>query len=139
MKTAAQAAANWAASAGRASSDWQAGVQGYNGDWAGATTRQQSVMQQNWDQAVASGRWAQGVQNTGTAGWKSATVSKASNYTTGFQAGAQNQAAAAAKIFNALQSIVPNLPSRGTFEQNKIRATTLMDALHAQRGTLGAR
>jgi hypothetical protein len=139
VKTAQQAAANWAASAGRAAADWQAGVQAYSGDWAGATTRQQSVMQQNWDNAVASGRWAQGVQNTGTAGWKSATTSKASNFTTGFQAGAGNQAAAIGKIMNALGNIVPNLPARGTFEQNKIRATTLMDALHAQRGQLGAR
>jgi hypothetical protein len=43
------------------------------------------------------------------------------------------------KIMAALGNIVPNLPARGTFEQNKIRATTLMDALHAQRGQLGAR
>jgi len=56
-----------------------------------------------------------------------------------FTAGASNQAAAAAKIQNALQNIVPNLPQRGTYEQNKIRSTTLMDALHAQRGQLGAR
>lgn len=139
MKTAAQAAANWSGSAGRASADWQTGIQGYSGDWAGATTAQQSVMQNNWQQAVSSGRWARGVQAVGTAGWKQATERKASNYATGFQAGAANQAAAAQKIMSALGNIVPNLPARGTYEQNKIRSTTLMDALHAQRGQLGAR
>jgi hypothetical protein len=139
VKTAAQAAANWQASAGRASADWQAGIQSYSGDWAGATTRQQNALLTNVNEAITSGRWAAGVNAVGTNGWKSATERKASNYSTGFQAGAARQAAAAQKILSALQTIVPNLPPRGTFEQNKIRSTTLMDALHAQRGQLGAR
>lgn len=138
MKTAQQAAANWVASAGRAATQYQAGVEGYTGDWAGATTRQQAVMQSNWDQAVASGRWAQGVNNVGTGGWKSATVARISNYSTGFQAGANKQAASAQKIMSALGNIVPNLPARGTYEQNKTRATALMDSLHALKGQLGA-
>lgn len=138
VKTAQQAAANWAASAGRASADWSAGVQAYSGDWAGATTRQQSVMQQNLNTAINSGAWANGVNRVGTAGWKQRTIDKAPNFQQGFQAGAARQAAAAQKIMSALNNIVPNLPARGTYEQNKIRSTTLMDALHAQRGQLGA-
>ena len=43
-----------------------------------------------------------------------------------------------AKILSAEGNIVPSLPARGTYEQNKVRATTLMDALHALKGTLGA-
>ena len=139
MKTAQQAAANWAASAGRAAADWQAGIQAYSGDWAAATTRQQAVLLQNVTAAISNGTWARGVNAIGTTGWKSATERKATNYTTGFQAGAANQAAAAQKIMSALSNIVPNLPPRGTYEQNKVRSTTLMDALHAQRGQLGAR
>lgn len=139
MKTAAQAAANWSGSAGRAAADWQTGIQQYSGDWAGATVRQQGVMLNNLTQAITSGRWASGVQAVGTAGWKNATERKAANYQTGFSAGAANQAAAAQKIMSALANIVPNLPARGTYEQNKIRSTTLMDAMHAQRGQLGAR
>lgn len=139
MKTAQQAAANWQASAGRAATAWQAGVEGYTGDWAGATVAQESVLLTNLQLAITQGRWRQGVLNTGTAGWKSATTAKASNFSTGFTAGAQRQAAAAQKIQQALSGIVPGLPPRGTFEQNKVRATTLMDALHALRGQLGAR
>lgn len=139
MKTAQQAQQNWTGSAGRAATDWSAGVSAYSGDWAAATTRQQNVMQANLNAAIADGSWANGVNKIGTSGWKAATVAKASNYSTGFQAGAANYAASSAKILNALASIVPNLPARGTYEQNKIRATTLMDALHAQRGQLGAR
>jgi hypothetical protein len=139
VKSAQQAAANWAASAGRAQTQWQTGVEGYNGDWAGATTSQQSAMTTNWTQSVSSGKWARGVQAVGTAGWKSRTVSKAANFGVGFQAGAANQAAASQKIMSALQSIVPSLPPRGTFEQNKIRSTSLMDQLHALNGQLGAK
>jgi len=138
VKNAQQAAANWVASAGRAATDWQEGVNNYTGDWAGATTRQQAVMQANWTQSVSSGQWANGVNRIGTQGWKSATTSKASNYTTGFQAGAANQAAAIQKIIQAEQNIVGSLPPRGDYTQNKARATAVMDGLHALKGTLGA-
>lgn len=137
-KSAQQAAEAWVASSGRASTNWSQGVQSYSGDWAGSTTQQQAVMQNNWQASVSSGRWAAGVQRVGTQGWKSATQSKAANYSTGFQAGASKQAAAIAKIINAENTIVNSLPPRGTFEQNKARATAVMDQLHALKGTLGA-
>ena len=70
MKTAQQAAANWSGSAGRAATSYQQGVEGYNGDWAGATVAQQAVLVANFNQAVNSGLWSQGVQQKGTAGWK---------------------------------------------------------------------
>jgi hypothetical protein len=138
VKTAAQAAANWAGSQGRASAAYSAGVQAYSGDWSGATVAQESVLLSNVTQAITSGRWRAGVQAVGTSGWKAATVAKEASYSLGFSTGAQKQAASIQKIMAALANIVPNLPSRGTYEQNKIRATTLMDALHAQRGQLGA-
>lgn len=138
MKTPQQAAQAWADSAGRAATNYAQGVQSYNGDWAGATTRQQSVMQQNWTQSVTSGRWANGVQQVGTAGWKQRTQDKTPNYSQGFTAGASRQATAIAKIIGAENNIVGSLPPRGTYEQNKARATAVMDGLHALKGTLGA-
>ncbi len=139
MKTAQQAAANWQGSQGRAVTNYTEGVQGFTGDWAGATVAQEATLLSNVTQAITQGRWRSGVLAQGTAGWKAKTVAKQGNYATGFSAGAQDYSAAATKIMNALQSIVPNLPARGTFEQNKVRSTTLMDALHAQRGQLGAK
>jgi hypothetical protein len=139
VKTAQQAAANWSGSSGRAAAAYQAGVEGYTGDWAAATVSQEAVLLQNFQQAIARGDWRQGVLAEGTAGWKGATVAKIGNYSTGFSAGAADQAAAMSKIMNALGSIVPSLPPRGTYEQNKTRATSLMDQLHALRGSLGAR
>ena len=138
MKTAQQAAANWEQSAGRAATAYQQGVQSYQGDWAGATVAQEAALVQGFTQAVSRGDWRRGVSAVGTAGWKQRTEAKAPNYSQGFTAGAQRQAAAITKIMGALGTIVPNLPARGTYEQNKIRATTLMDALHAQKGQLGA-
>jgi hypothetical protein len=93
----------------------------------------------NFQQAIASGAFTRGVQAVGTSGWKAATEAKSANYSTGFQAGANNQSAAITKIMSALGNIVPSLPPRGTYEQNKVRATSLMDQLHALNGTLGAR
>ncbi len=138
MKTAQQAAQNWQQSAGRAQTAYQEGVEGYNGDWAGATVSQQAALVAGFNNAVNSGRWAQGVQQTGTAGWKSRTVAKLSNYGTGFNAGANRQQASITKIMGALGNIVPSLPPRGDFNQNKQRATALMDSLHALKGSLGA-
>lgn len=137
MKTAQQAAANWVASAGRAAQDWQQGVQNYQGDWAAATTSQGATYISNVTAAYSSGRWQQGVQRAG-ATWKQDTIAKSANYSTGFQAGAAKQAQAAQKIMAALGGIVPSLPPRGDYAQNKARATALMDDLHALKGTLGA-
>ena len=138
MKSAQQAAQNWVNSAGRAATDWAAGVQNFTGDWAGATVSQQAAMTTNWNQAVSSGSWARGVTTTGTSGWKSATQAKSANYSTGFQAGAAAQAAAIQKIISAEQNIVPGLPPRGSYDQNKLRSTSFMDQMHALKGTLGA-
>lgn len=138
MKTAQQAAANWVASQGRATTGYQAGVEGYTGDWAGATTSQQAALLANVQQAITSGRWAAAVNQVGTGGWKTATVAKLANYGTGFTAGATKQAAAIQKIISAEANIVSGLPPRGTFDQNKQRATAFMDAMHALKGQLGA-
>jgi len=138
VKTAQQAAQNWVNSAGTAATNWQAGIQAYSGDWAGATVAAYNNWVQGLANAQALGSWQAGVNAAGTNGWKSATQAKAANYSTGFTAGAAEQQQAITKIMNALQGIVPALPPRGTYSQNKARATALMDAMHALKGTLGA-
>ncbi len=138
MKTAAQGSANWSASAGRATTAYSQGVQSFTGDWAGRTTSQQAALVQGFNEAVSSGRWAQGVQATGTAGWKQATEAKSANYGVGFNAGAQKQAAAMQKIMGALGNIVGSLPPRGDFNQNVQRSVQVQTQLHALRGQLGA-
>jgi hypothetical protein len=138
VKTAQQAGARYRASAGAAQTAWAEGVQGFTGDWAGRTTSQQAVMQQNWQQAVSSGRWAQGVQQTGTNGWKQAAIAKAPSYGLGIQQGAGKFDAAISKIIAAEQNIVSSLPPRGDVNQNINRAVSVMQQLHALKGQLGA-
>jgi len=137
MKPVAQWGTNWTGSAGTAAANYKAGVQGTTKDWASLTVAAQGLMQQEWLAALPT--WASHVQATGTGGWKTATVDKANNYITGFTAGAPNYNTAAQKIYNALNSIVPSLPPRGTYEQNLNRLTTELNALHALKGTLGAK
>ena len=138
MKPQSAWSANWQQSQGRATSAYQEGVQATNKDWAGNLLRQKAVMVQNWQTAVNSPHYDAHVTAVGTAGWKSATVAKAGNFSTGFAAGAAKQQIAAGKLFNAMQNVVGSLPPRGTYEQNKARATSVMDQLHSLKGTLGA-
>lgn len=138
MKTAQQAQQAWQNSAPTASANYQAGVEGYTGDWAGATTRQQATMVTGWNAAVTSGRWAAGVNNKGTTGWKQDTVARIANYGVGFQAGAQKFGQAIGKIIAAEANIVGSLPPRGDYNANKARMNAFSDQLHALKGTLSA-
>lgn len=138
MKTPQQAAAAWRDSAPKAQANYEAGVRGFNGDWAGATIRQKTTMASNFATSVNNGTWESGVNSVGNQGWKDRTVAKLPNFGQGFTAGADRQAASIAKIISAEANIVGSLPPRGTYEQNKARATAVMDQLHALKGTLGA-
>ena len=138
MKTAQQAQQAYLDSIGRATTNYGAGVNAYSGDWANRTASQQAVMLQNLTTAINNGAWAAGVARVGTAGWKSRTQAKLANYGVGLNAGAARFDSAITKILQAEANIVGSLPPRGTYEQNKARATAVMDGLHALRGQLGA-
>ena len=120
--------------------NYQAGINGYNGDWAGATVGAYN----NWVARTRAtprrtAHWQRGVQNAGTAGWKAASVAKVGNYShrllgrRGRVPGTRS-----ARSWARCRTIVPALPPRGTYDQNKLRATTLMDSLHALKGQLSA-
>lgn len=128
----------WKAAAPTATAAYDAGVTAYTGDWAAATVAAENTLLTNVVNAIQNGTWRNKVNAKGTSGWKTATTAKKGNYTTGYTAGAPNQLASATKLYNALTGIVPGLPARGDYAANKLRATTLMDALHALKGTLGA-
>lgn len=139
MKTAQQAAANWSASAGRAQTAFAEGVQQTQKDQAALAVQAQARLVQGFNDAVASGRWAQGVMRGGTGYWKQQTEAKKGNYGTGFAAGSGNFTAAIQKIIAAEQQIVASLPARGDINQNLDRARSFALALHGLKGQLGAR
>ncbi len=138
VKPASQWGANWAGSSAKASSNYSAGIQGYTGDWASATVAAQPQMLQNVTAAIQNGSWANGVQRAGTTKWKQMSEAKAPNYSQGFMAGANNYAAAAAKLQPFLSSAVQALPPRGDINQNLQRSAALALALHQQRGNFKA-
>jgi len=139
VKSAATAAANWTQSAGRAQTAYVQGVQTTQKDQASLAVAAQARLVQGFNDAVNSGRWAAGVQRGGTAYWRQQSEAKASNYSTGYSAGASNFQAAITKIINAEQAIVSALPPRGDINANLQRANAFALALHSQKGNLGAR
>jgi hypothetical protein len=139
LKTAQQAQANWTASAGRAQTAFAEGVQSTQKDQAGLAVAAQARLVANFNDAVNSGRWAQGVQRGGTAYWKQQTQAKAANYGVGFSAGATAFGNAIGKIIAAEQNIVAGLPARGDVNQNLDRARAFGLAMHSLKGQLGGR
>lgn len=138
VKPASQWASNWSGSSAKASGNYVAGIQAYSGDWASATVAAQGLMLQNVTQAIQNGRWSTGVQRAGTTKWKQMSEQKSTNYVTGFSAGGNNYAAAAAKLQPFLSSAVAALPARGDINQNLQRSAALALALHQQRGNFKA-
>lgn len=138
MKTAAQAATNWSGASGRATTDWQAGIQSTQKDQAALAVAQGAAYIAGVQQAYSSGRWQAGLQRRGTAYWKSQSVKKATNYSAGYTAGADNYAAAAQKVMAAIATGVANLPPRGDINQNLNRSATLAMYLHGLKGQLSA-
>lgn len=139
MKTAQQAATNWQNSGTRASTDYVAGVQGTTKDQAALAVAAGPRYIAGVTDAYNSGRWAAGLTRGGTPYWKQQTEKKASNYTTGYSAGASNYQAAATKVMQAIATGVANLPARGDINQNLQRANSLATYLHGLKGQLTAR
>lgn len=139
MKTAQTAAANWTGASGRATQAYSDGVSGTTKDQAALAVAAIPRMVQGFNDAAASGRIAAGLTRGGTPYWKQQTEAKKGNYSTGYQAGANNYAQAAAKFLPVIANIVSGLPARGDINQNLQRANALALGLHQYKGQLGAR
>jgi hypothetical protein len=100
MATLQQTVDRWTGSAGTAGTRYTEGVQGTTVDVVGRAIANQAALVNNFNQAVSSGMWARRLGDVGTTGWKTATVAKAANYTTGFSAGAT-------KFQQAMQTWLP--------------------------------
>jgi len=86
-KTLQQTVSNWQTRASSSQTAYTDGIQATTVDVVGNAIAAQSAMVSGFTQAVTSGRWARNLQAVGTAGWKTASVAKAPNYSTGIQAG----------------------------------------------------
>lgn len=127
----------WAGSAGAAQTKFTQGVESTQVDVVGRAIAQQGVLLANFSESVTSGRWARGLtESGGTANWKSKTVAKAGNYSTGIQAGKDKYARAAAKLMPYIESgrqQIHQMP-KGNIGASKARASAWIDYMAAGKG-----
>src|SRR5882672_10132248 len=99
-----QTVQRWQQSAGTAQTRFTEGVQATTKDPTQLAIAAQAKLLQGFNEAVQSGRWQRNLSAVGAAGWKSATLAKANNYSTGIAAGA-------GKFQSAMQTWLPIINS----------------------------
>jgi len=122
----------WADSAAQGQSRFSEGVQNTQVDVVGRAVAAQPKLLANFQQAVNSGRWARGLQDRGTAGWKQATLAKASNYATGIAAGRDDYQRAMQTWLPIIQSAAASVKSmpNASFQDSLNRMNAYATALH---------
>lgn len=126
------AAQRWQASAATAQQRFAEGVQATTADVVGLAIAAQGALLQNFQQAVTSGRWQRRLQETGTQGWKQATVAKANNYATGINASGNKYQTAYADMLPTMQSLqaqIEGMPS-GTIDASIARSAAWQTGMH---------
>src|SRR5258708_24400793 len=140
MKTAAQAAAKWAASTSQGQQTWAENLSSTNKPIVQAAINQRAVMQTNFNASTQPGGvWEQRLSAVGDAGIKQAARDKAANYGTGVGQAVPKFTSAIGKIIQYEQAGLAQIyamPS-GTIAASKARASAWIDYMHAGRGQLG--
>ncbi|MDE2472866.1 MAG: hypothetical protein KGL35_30145 [Bradyrhizobium sp.] len=127
----------WKTNSSGAQTAFTDGVQSTQIDVMGRAIAAGADAVRNYADSISSGRWANAIQASGgTANWKTRTVAKAGNYSTGITANADKFQAAMGKLLPAMDSIVGSLPARqpGNVSANIERVRQLALALHARKG-----
>jgi hypothetical protein len=122
----------WKDSAATGQQRYTEGIQASQVDVVARAIAAQPKMLANVTQAVTSGRWARGLQARGTAGWKSAALAKANNYSTGIAAGGDNYSAAMQTwlpIIDSAAAQVHSMPNQ-SFADSVARMTAFATQLH---------
>jgi hypothetical protein len=122
----------WRDAASMGQARYAEGVQNTQVDVVGRAIAAQPKLLQNFQQAVTSGHWARRLSDRGTAGWKAATVAKASNYATGIAAGVDDYQRAMQQWLPIIQSAaasVQGMPNQ-SFQDSLNRMTAFATALH---------
>lgn len=130
-----QAGAAWNTGFSAGAANAKKTIDAGNVQWASPTMGAESQIASGIAAAFASGRWRQGVQRTGDAGWRTAMQQKGiPHMAAGSAAGQQHYATFRQQWDPAVMAMMQSLPLRGGYEQNKARATAMIDAMHAQKG-----
>jgi hypothetical protein len=125
----------WQQSASGAQTKFTEGVQTTSKDPTQLAIAAQGAMVSNFTQSVSSGRWQQNLAAVGKAGWQSATIAKAANYSTGISAGVNSYQRAMQTWLPIIQqtaAAVDQMPS-GTLGANLARANAFATALYNRK------
>lgn len=129
IPSAADAAAKWQQGFGAAGASWAAGIEAVTvapGQLAAAAMpRYLSGVQAN------ANKWAANSAAVTLATWKQQSINKGqARLATGAQTGMAKYQAKIGPVLDAMKSIVPSLPPRGTVEQNIQRSSQFQLAMH---------
>lgn len=122
----------WASSAGTAQQRYAEGVQASNVDVVGRAIAAKGKLVQGFNEAVSSGRWERRLGEVGTAGWKTATIAKAANYSVGINAGRNAYQTAMQTwlpIITSAAQTVQAMPNN-SFADSLARMTQMATLLH---------
>lgn len=122
----------WQQSAGTAQTRFTEGVQATTKDPTQLAISAKTKLLQGFNDAVQSGRWERNLAAVGQAGWKTATLAKANNYSTGIQAGAPKFQASMQKwlpIINSASAQVQSMPNN-SFADSLARMNAFATMLH---------
>lgn len=128
-KDPAQVAQNWANGLANAGEKIRQGLDSVTVAPGQAAARQSNVWAQNTQAAQA--KWARNTAAVSLQDWKDATTTKGiPRIAAGAQAAQPKMAAFMTKLLPYVANAKSQLPARGSYEQNKARATAMMDAMH---------
>jgi len=141
MKTAAQAAAKWAASTSQGQQTWVDNLSSTTKPIVQAAINNRAIAVTKYTAALQPGGiWEQHLLAVGDAGVKQGARDKAANYGAGVSQAVPKFTSAIGKIIQYEQAglgAIYSMPS-GTIAASKARASAWIDYMHAGKGQLGA-
>lgn len=134
-QTADQVAANWAARLAASTDKMQTGAQAVTVAPGMAAARQKAVWAQNV--AASVNLWATNVAAVPLSTWQGDYINKGlPRVGTGAQNAVPKMTQFFSKLLPAIATGKSRLPARGTYDQNKARASAWMDYMHSLKGQL---
>lgn len=130
MLDAATAAQRWQSAASTAQTRYTEGVQSTQKDPTALAAAQASKMLAGVQTAITSGRWQRKLAEVGKAGWQTATLAKANNYSTGINASLSKYQAgygAFASYMSPYQNQIASMP-KNNLADSIARATAWIQA-----------
>lgn len=129
-------ASNWQKGYAGSQQNLTNGVNTPSKDPTQAAIAAQDAMLAGVNAAVTSGRWAQGLQKAGQAGWQAGMKAYAASgqLAQKAQSGAPHYAAFAQQYGSAIMGQVQSLPPRGPTGSNQQRSDAINNWAHTQRG-----